>query len=96
MIGTISNSQDVMLEMLRQKEVIIMEQLNELLSRKLLVIEQTEPVLVQTFENGENKVELRQGVRLVLKDQEYIEQLEKENEQLKKRLQEMAITLQKS
>lgn len=71
-------------ELLFQKEQILMEQLNELISRDLLVVEETEPVLVREFNS--NKVSLKQSVRLTLKDKEYIIKLEDENKQLKETL----------
>ena len=71
-------AQVMLREIAKQKETIIMEQLVELTSRGLLVIEQTEPVLVETQVPGERfpKIELKQLVKLKLKDQEYIESLE--------------------
>jgi len=73
--------EDVIPEIERQKEALLLEQLNELVKRNLLVIEQTQPILVR--DECSDGVVLRQSVRLVLKDQEYIQQLEKENKELK-------------
>lgn len=67
-----------------QKEAIIRAQLNELLERGLLEIQQQEPILVQHPDS--NQVEIRQAVKLVLKDHNYIEQLEEENAKLKEDL----------
>ena len=69
-------------DLMQQKEDIILEQLNELVSRGLLVVESTRPVLVQDSRfdlNAPYKITLQQKVKLVLKDQEYIKKLEKEN-----------------
>lgn len=63
------------------QESAIMGQLNELVSRGLLVVELTQMTLHQDGLSGEVKVS--QGCRLVLKDQEYVERLEKENKELK-------------
>lgn len=72
---------DVIPEIERQKEALLLEQLNELVKRDLLVIEQTQPVLVR--DSASDGLVFRQSVRLVLKDQEYIQKLEKENKELK-------------
>lgn len=66
----------------KQNQKILMDQLNELTSRGLLVIESTQPTLY--VEDGEMK--LGQSVKLVLKDQEYIKTLEDKVEKLEERL----------
>lgn len=71
-------------EVLRQKDSYILESLNELISRGLLEVHETQPVLVR--ESDSMKITLKQSVKLVLKDQEYIEKLEKENQELKEKL----------
>lgn len=78
-----------------QKEALIMEQLNELISRGLLVVEQTEPVLIEEYDPMTNlpRVEFKQSIKLKLKDQEYIEQLERRVERAEafmKKCQEIA------
>lgn len=84
-----------LLEVNKQTESIILSQLNELISRGLLVIESTQPVLVADYDLYHNgtfnrdkpyNIRLQQMVKLKLKDQEYIEKLEKENEELKKQV----------
>lgn len=67
----------IMKDVLEQKEALILEQLNDFIKRGLIEIHETEPMFVQSHDL--NKVELRQSVRLVLKDKEYIEKLEREN-----------------
>lgn len=64
-----------------QTEALILEQLNDLVSRGLLVIESSQPILVRDMSN--NKIKISQSVRLTLKDKEYIETLEVENRRLK-------------
>lgn len=59
-----------------QTESLLLEQLNDLLSRGLLVVEKTEPVLIQ---DSTGKVQIHQKINLTLRDKEYIEKLEKEN-----------------
>jgi hypothetical protein len=71
-------------ELLKQQEMILIDQLNELISRDLLVVESHQPVLTRSEDSGQ--VQLRQTVKLKLKDQEYIEKLEKENKTLKERI----------
>lgn len=67
--------QNTIKEICKQKESLILESLNELVSRGLLVLHETEPVLVQDYDT--HTIKLLQKVKLVLKDQEYIESLEK-------------------
>ena len=68
-----------------------MEQLNDLISRRLLVVVMGQPTLVR-YENSD-RVELRQTCQLVLKDKEYIEKLEKENTELKEKLDKITEAL---
>ena len=76
---------EILEDLSKHREEIILEQLNELISRNLLVIELTQMTLTQDYES--DKLKVSQGVRLVLKDQEYIEKLEKENSELKLKLE---------
>jgi len=88
---------DVAMDIAKQQEELILESLGELITRGLLVVEKTQPVLVGRWERDRDKytVELRQNIKLVLKDQEYIEKLEKENKELNARLQAIIDTLHK-
>lgn len=61
---------------MRQKELYIFRQLKELINRGLLVVNEGETVLTRNLENS--AIEYSQTIELVLKDQEYIERLEKE------------------
>jgi hypothetical protein len=74
----------ILKDVLVQKESLVLEQLSDLVKRGLLVIEQSEPVLVQDL--YADKLVLKQAVRLSLKDKEYIEKLEAENTALKEQL----------
>lgn len=67
---------DVAAHVAKETESLILAQLNEHISRGLIVIEQTQPQLVSHADNP-NKIEIRMSVRLKLKEQEYIESLEK-------------------
>lgn len=83
---------DLMNQVASQQEAIMVEQLNELISRGLLVVEKTEPLFVTNngYESNDGyKIEYRQKIRLLLKDQEYIEKLEKENKELKEQFQKL-------
>jgi hypothetical protein len=76
----------------RQTEQIILQQLNELVSRGLIVIEETQPMLSMVLmcaEQDAYELRITRGVRLLLKDQEYIEKLEKQVEDLTNRLLEV-------
>ena len=64
----------------------ILDQLNELVSRGLLVIERQQPTLVTQMRNhndAKTRIDVMMAVKLILKDQEYIEQLERENAEMK-------------
>jgi hypothetical protein len=63
------------------RQTAIVEQLNEFISRGLLVIEVKGSSLCKLPHSG--TIEYRETVKLVLKDQEYIETLEAEIAQLK-------------
>lgn len=59
----------------------VLDQLNDFVKRGLIVVEMTQPVLVQDMHSTEIKIQ--QYVKLTLKDKEYIEKLEKENQEMK-------------
>lgn len=65
----------------RATENEIMKQLNELISRGLLDIEMTGPLLTKDMLT--NEIRVSQSVKLHLRDKAYIERLEKENAELK-------------
>lgn len=79
---------DIVHNVSKQKERLILDSLGDLINKGLLVVEETNPVLVGGWAEWTNKYEVRleQQVRVVLKDKEYIEQLEKENNELKNKL----------
>ena len=76
---------DIVHEAIKQKENLILDQLTELVSRGLLVVEQTNPTLTRTYNHSsqQHEVKLAQCIKLKLKDQEYIERLEAENKEYK-------------
>jgi hypothetical protein len=58
----------------KRKEKTVIEQLNEFISRGLIVVEESSPILVR--QSDSSAVVLCNTVELKLKDQEYIHQLE--------------------
>ena len=79
------NADKYLNQIMRQKENLILAQLNDFISRGLLVIEQGPMSLVRALDS--DKIELRQEIKLTLKDKEYIQKLEAENAELKKSLE---------
>lgn len=75
-------------EFVKEQEHIILDQLNDLIKRGLLVIESTKPTLVQNADS--DKISVQQSIRLTLKDIDYIEKLEKENQELKEKIMKLA------
>lgn len=65
----------------KQKEDLLLKQMNWLISRGILVIKEGQPSHLVKKDDG--TVEFQQGFELVVKDAEYIEKLEKENADLK-------------
>ncbi len=70
-------------DLANQKEKKLLGQLGWLVSRDLLVIEQTEPSIVQNPDGGMSVV---QTVTLSVKDKEYIEKLEMKIKDLTEKL----------
>lgn len=84
---------DMAIKIARTKETLILESLNELISRGLLVVEETQPVLVRECDSA--SISVRQSVRIHLKDQEYIQKLEKENQDLKSIMANLELAISK-
>lgn len=72
-------------ESARATEESILDQLNELVSRGLLLVEETKPTLYRSVDSS--KITIEKSIRLVLKDQEYIENLESKVKNLEERLE---------
>jgi len=79
-----------------KREKIILEQLSDLINRGLLEIQSTVPVITRkdSPENSKVELEISSAVRLVLKDREYIEKLEKENGELKAIIEALKCTFE--
>lgn len=78
--------QDALTELSRQRDNLIVDQLNQLIAQGLLIVECTQPVLVR--DSGSDTVRLTEAVRLKLRDQEIIDELRNENARLKEDLAE--------
>lgn len=74
-------------EFMEKKQALILEQLGDLVSKGLLVIQEVQPVLVK--DDSSNKITLQGAIRLTLRDKEYIEKLEKENKALKAKFEQL-------
>lgn len=79
---------DVIADVAKQQENLLLEQLNDLVSRGLLVVESGPISLIEEADqmfrpNETRRVRLVQTIKLRLKDREYIEQLEKENQEMR-------------
>lgn len=80
----VSSASELAKEAVRHANEAILSQLQDFASRGLIEIQMTVPVFVQVVNPiGKHTFSIQQGCRLVLKDKEYIEKLEKENKELK-------------
>jgi len=88
--------QGIINDISKQREFLFLEQLEELTKRNVLVVEESHPVLLKICDpaSGKEKIELKQTIKLKLKDQEYIESLEKENAELRGRLDKIKTAIQ--
>jgi hypothetical protein len=82
------NFSDLLHKVSAQKERYILEELNELVRRDLIVVETTGP---QMFRKPCGEIELKESVRLVPKEKEYIENLEAEIRLLKREIADMKL-----
>jgi len=89
--GMDSVIQQVAKKSAKARDIVILEQLSELINRGLLIVEERESPRLSVSQRadrplGEVQLDIRNDIRVVLKDQEYIEKLEADNEKYKKRL----------
>lgn len=77
---------DLVEKLATDQERAILTGINELVKKGALVLERGPFTLV---EDSSQKIVVKQTVRLLLKDQEYIERLEKENKLLKEQVQRL-------
>lgn len=90
---TFSTAEELSKKVAEAQEKEILSQLNEFVSRGIIVVETMGPTLTQEpFSANPYEVKVRTAVRLKIKDQEYIEEIEKELKYLrdwKRRLENM-------
>ena len=79
---TTASAADIAQAIAKQTESLILEQLNDFVSRGLIKIELGPTSFVQAPEER-NRIKIVQTCRLVLNDKDYIEKLEKENKDFK-------------
>jgi hypothetical protein len=72
---------EIWTEMAQSTEALLCEQLDNLVTDGLLVIESQMPVLIH--DPLSNKIQIKQAIKLKLRDQEYINELKEENAKLK-------------
>ena len=82
-------------EVAAQTQNAILESLSELVSRGLLVVEKTEMQFVQDATNY-RKLRVYQGVKLLLKDQEYIRALEEKVKTYERTLKDLMQVAQRA
>ncbi len=75
-----SQISQILAEVAKNTEESILSQLNDFISRGLISVERTSPLLVQSQHS--TQLELKYSVHLRLKDAEYIESLERQNKEL--------------
>lgn len=80
-----------MAQITEKRESYLLEQLGELVTKGLILIESTEPVLVES----DGKFEIRSAVRLVLRDREIIEEMRTERDEWKQRAEKLFKALQR-
>lgn len=77
----------------QQTENAILEQLNDFISRGLLVVETQGPTLIQEATPTGSVLKVRNTTKLKLKDQEYIQKLETENKELREIIERLKAVL---
>jgi hypothetical protein len=77
----INSMSDLVTQVATKKEATILKQLNWMLSRGLLKVIESDPVLVR---EADGTVAVRQDIELVSMEADYIQKLERENEDLRK------------
>lgn len=69
-----------------QREEALLSSIKDLVASGLLVIKKSPIQFYQSPNANGDKLEVKEDIRLVLKDQEYIKRLEEENKELKEKL----------
>ena len=83
---------DFTLQIAAKEQAVIIEQLNELISRGIIVVERTMPQHQLSMDPNSDKYILQytSAIRLVPKEFEYIKKLEAENKDLNQKLETLA------
>lgn len=91
-----ATAQDLLNAMAKKMDTEIVNQLSELVKRGVLVIQSTQPVLVQELNDmtGETEIKLSAAISLVPKELEYIQKLEAEIVELKRVVESLKDELQ--
>lgn len=89
--GHAENIQSLISELAEQKQQLLLSQLNDLVSRGLLVVEEGPSSLVRSAHS--DKIEYVQTIKLTLKDKEYIQSLESKVKELEKKLETISQAL---
>lgn len=69
-------------------EKSLLGQLKDFVDRGIIAAEYSKPLLTSTITSKGEEYQYSQVITLKLKDQEYVEHLEKENEELRKKLKD--------
>lgn len=82
---------DIVQDLSRQQDRILLDQLGDLVKAGLIVLQREEPMIVEENDPTRPGTRLifRQKIRFELRDQEYIDTLKKENAELKAALQKI-------
>lgn len=75
---------EMMTDILKQRELLIVDQLNDLIANNVLLLIQTQPVLTRA--PNEDKIIYSQGIKLTFRGAEEMAALRKENAELRERL----------
>jgi len=73
-------------DLYKQQEELLLTSIKDLVTSGLLIIEKTPLQIFQSPDSDGYKLEFKEGIRLVVKDKDYIKKLETENKELKEKL----------
>jgi uncharacterized protein with von Willebrand factor type A (vWA) domain len=80
-------AEKLMEDLMEQKEAIIFDQLKNLIRDGVLIIKQTEPVLIQDFYTQE--IKLSQAVKLTFNAEEALESYRKQVSELRSKIEQI-------
>lgn len=76
--------QETLKELVSQKECVVLAQIEQLIKDGVLLVEESEAFIFQ--DQFSNKLQFRQAIKIISKEQEVIDSLKKENAELRERL----------